>query len=85
LRDGDLRRLDGAADAPTSALRSAYFPETSWVQTRVLRPGDLEAELWGAGPAIIESPYTTIVINPGARFHVADNGSILVSPQVAEQ
>lgn len=85
LRDGDLRRLDGAARAPTSGQRRAYFPETSWVQTRVLRPGDLNAELAGVGPAIIESPYTTIVINPGARFHVSDNGSILVSPRVTEQ
>lgn len=85
LRDGDLRRLDGVAHAPTRAMRRAYFPQTSWVQTEVLRSSDLKAELSGAGPAIIESPYTTIVINPGARFRVANNGSILVSPQVTEQ
>ena len=32
------------------------------------------------GPAIIESPFTTIVVDPGAKFMLAPSGSVVITP-----
>ena len=32
------------------------------------------------GPSIIETPYTTIVIDPGTSYHLTEGGNVLVAP-----
>jgi N-methylhydantoinase A len=60
--------------------RKAYFGDVGVVETQVepfwkMRPG---AKL--RGPAIIESPFTTVVINPGAKAVSATSGSLVITP-----
>ena len=81
LRQGEI----GAFANPTSrrstpASRSAYFPRHGRIETRVV---DLSGMAYGediAGPAIVESSYTTVVVDPGASARRAATGSLIVTP-----
>ena len=60
--------------------RSVYFNETGFVETTVryfetLAPGETIE-----GPAIVESPQTTVVLDPGAAVERTQSGSLLITP-----
>jgi N-methylhydantoinase A len=60
--------------------REAYFPGVGRVPTKVRRfeaiaPGEIIA-----GPAIIESSFTTVVVNPGATAQRRPSGSLSLDP-----
>ncbi len=62
------------------STRKAYFPGHGHVDTRVrrfevMKPGDRLA-----GPAIVESSFTTVVINPGATAERRPSGSLSIDP-----
>lgn len=60
--------------------RSVYFTGVGWTDTSIYR---LEAMTEGRihqGPAIIESPFTTMVVDPAARFTRTAAGSIVIHP-----
>ena len=60
--------------------RSAYFEGMGRVDTAIHR---LEALAPGApivGPAVVESSFTTIVLNPGATAERAPSGSLIILP-----
>lgn len=62
------------------ASRLAYFPQTGLVETPVRR---LEAMQPGErlfGPVIVESPVTTVVIDPEASVERAATGSLVIAP-----
>lgn len=80
LRDADLGRVQPERQCGLGAVqRAVYFRDHGRVQTHVYRLEELEgkAPLWG--PAIVESPFTTIVVDPGATFRRAASGSLLIS------
>lgn len=60
---GDLRAPPGAGG---QKARVARIPGHEPVSVPVVRLGDLQPEQPLAGPAIVESPSTTIVVDPGA-------------------
>ncbi len=67
---------NGRGTPSPKATRRAYWPEASrWDETPVF---DLEPLLRSRsqleGPALIESPYTTVVVPPGKRFSVDEYG-----------
>jgi N-methylhydantoinase A len=71
---------DSAARAHAAASRRAYFAETGLVDARVrlfeaMGPGEVLA-----GPAIVESPVTTVVIDPEASAGRTSSGGLLISP-----
>lgn len=66
----------GAAAAPT--LRRAYFRAVGWAETPVYHFDRLEPGREIAGPAIIESRLTTVVVDPGAVFTSRPSGSLFV-------
>jgi N-methylhydantoinase A len=69
------------ADGPVeSATRSAYFPELGSVEVPVWRFETLALNERVSGPAIVESPVTTIVIEPGAQAVRAPSGSLVIHP-----
>ena len=81
LRDGvkwKVREAAGKVDAPKS--RQAYFSDGGLVETRVLRFEDMERGTEVAGPAIIESSFTTVVIDPGASAVRSASGSLIINP-----
>jgi N-methylhydantoinase A len=61
------------------SVRSVYFPERQWVEAAVRRFEILAEDDEGAGPAIVESAFTTVVVEPGARARRAANGSLEIT------
>ncbi|HEY1145796.1 MAG TPA: hydantoinase/oxoprolinase family protein, partial [Allosphingosinicella sp.] len=58
--------------------RSVYFAGAGHVETPVLGWNAFPAETDFAGPAIIESAFTTVVIDPAARFCCSPDGALLI-------
>jgi N-methylhydantoinase A len=68
-------------DTDVSATqRRAYFPNDGWMDVPVLRFERLEYDDWRAGPAIIEAPFSSIVIDRAASFSRTKNGNLVVQP-----
>ena len=63
--------------APT---RQAYFSDAGVVSARIELFETLRPEQPLKGPAIIESPFTTVVIDPGARVVRKRSGSLVITP-----
>jgi N-methylhydantoinase A len=76
---GDPGRL--AQDAPpqrSGASRRAYFAGEGFVEAPVLAFEEIARVV--AGPAIVESAHTTVVIVPGATVERTANGSLSIDP-----
>lgn len=77
-RTGRLRH--DAAEDLVVGRRKAYFDGHGMVDTKIHTLHSLKPEKRHRGPAIIESPFTTIVIDPGAKFMLARSGSVVITP-----
>ena len=75
--DGRLTRRGGGE--PTGS-RPIFFEGSGIVDTPIHTPGLLTPGQEISGPAIIETPFTTIVIDPQARFHLTGAGSVNITP-----
>lgn len=64
----------GPARAP--AMRRAYFSGHGWLDAAVRDFSTLETPV--AGPAIVESPFTTVVLPPGCSAVSSAAGSLLI-------
>ncbi len=63
--------------------RQVYFAETGHVDATVRRFEAMKVGETLAGPAIIESPFTTVVVNPGATAERRASGSVSIDPGTA--
>ena len=81
LREGGLESLTSAANGlPKAESRSAFFEDVGVVDARVTHVEHMPVEDVLAGPAIVESPFTTVVINPGASVQRSRSGSLVIDP-----
>jgi N-methylhydantoinase A len=81
IRDHEDFRLEVSVELPkTAGLRPIYFYGHGHVDTVILRLEHVVQGTVKQGPAIIESAFTTIVIDPDARFSRSDAGSIVIQP-----
>ena len=81
LRDGANLGVEGAGGGPEiAAARAVYFPEAGRVEARVARFERMAPGETVAGPAIVESSFTTVVIDPGAVAERRASGSLLITP-----
>lgn len=82
LSDQGLGRLTVSSKPKARAkrFRDAFFPSVGQVQTDVHSFESLEVGSSITGPAIVESSFTTVVIDPGAKVERTESGSLLVSP-----
>ena len=69
-------RPGGAAQ--TAASRPMYFPETGLADALAWRLESLKAGESVHGPGVIESSFTTVVLEPWAQAELAATGSLLV-------
>lgn len=79
-RKNSGRLVHTAAEDVVVGRRKSYFDGHGSVDTAIhtlhsLKPGKVYK-----GPAIIESPFTTIVIDPRAKFKLARSGSVVITP-----
>ena len=70
----------GKLERKPRQFRECFFPEVGKVRTRVLSFESLGVGSSIVGPAIVEAPFTTVVIDPGAVVVRTDSGSVVVSP-----
>jgi N-methylhydantoinase A len=66
------------ARAAAGSAREAYFRETGLARVPVLARASLAADAEHGGPVIIESMDTTVVVPPGWRARVGDQGCIVL-------
>lgn len=66
--------------AAATGSRLAYFPDAGRVETRLRRFDAIATGEDVEGPAIIESSFTTVVVNPGAVATKRPSGSLSIDP-----
>jgi N-methylhydantoinase A len=67
-----------------SGMRSVYFSGIGMVNAAILRLEAMAPGAQFAGPAIVESSFTTIVLNPGASAERTPSGSLAIGPGALE-
>ncbi|MEO1190438.1 MAG: hydantoinase/oxoprolinase family protein [Pseudomonadota bacterium] len=78
LREKGESQLEETGSASVTS-RQAYFEGAGWCETPVLSFEDL-TESWRAGPALVESSFTTVVVGPEARIRRSPSGSLMIAP-----
>jgi N-methylhydantoinase A len=79
LREHEAGRLVASTQAHTMpARRQVYFAETGWVDAQVERFESMPSETSVSGPAIIESSFTTVVVDPGTVATRSAGGGLVV-------
>jgi N-methylhydantoinase A len=68
----------------SSGMRSVYFSGIGAVNAAILRLEAMSPGAQFAGPAIVESSFTTIVLNPGASAERTASGSLAIVPGAVE-
>jgi N-methylhydantoinase A len=71
-------------DPGGSVSRRAFFTETGVVDAAIRRLEAMAPGTQVSGPAIIESSFTTVVLNPGALAERAASGSLVILPNTTE-
>jgi N-methylhydantoinase A len=72
----------GAGTAAADGTRMAYFADAGLLATAVRQFESLDVGAVVAGPAIVESPVTTVVVEPGATASRTAAGSLAIDPGV---
>ena len=81
LRDSEIGRPRSTDSHPaTNGHRKVYFPRAGLVDAPVRYFETLATGERLVGPAIIESPVTTVVVDPGATVERSPLGSLLINP-----
>ena len=74
-RAGRLISGDGKDALPD---RSVYFHPKGWMRSAVRRLETLEPDLAVMGPAVVESGFTSVVIDPGASARKDQTGCLVI-------
>jgi N-methylhydantoinase A len=81
IRESEQLLLAKPADVPGGApMRKAYFAGHGTLDTQVVRFESLRQGDVVDGPALVESPFTTVVVNPGATVRRRASGSLAITP-----
>ena len=81
LRKGDLGSLvAGSGSRTRTRRRSVFFEDGGALEARIYHVEDMKTDRAVPGPAIIESPFTTVVIDPGAAARRRPSGLLLIDP-----
>jgi len=81
LSEGGSATLAPGASAGNGAdRRDVYFPGAGRMSATVRRFEAMAPDEALAGPAIVESSFTTVVLDPGATARRAASGSLVITP-----
>jgi N-methylhydantoinase A len=81
--EADLKLAHAAAPSPVPQWRRAFFPQSGWLEVPVLDFGEVEPNKRINGPVIVESPFTSIVIDTQATFVRSAGGNLVITPDAA--
>lgn len=73
-------RLAASDASRGERMRPVTFPRHGTIETRIRRLETLPADVEFDGPTILESPFTTVVIDPAARYVRRSSGNLVVFP-----
>ncbi len=76
----DFSLADAGPPILSPAVRRAYFSGSGFVDAALHDFSRLTVGETLCGPAIVESPFTTIIVDPGARARRLATGSPLIEP-----
>ncbi len=62
--------------------RSIYFADRGWIAAAVVDVESLPEGAACVGPAVLESPFTTVIVPPGARAHKTDLGTLVLTMEL---
>jgi len=79
LQDTDLSVPAAETAAPKHSARDAWFPGVGSVMTPVVEFSALPEDEPIRGPVLVESPLTTVVVDPGAHATRSRLGNLLLS------
>lgn len=81
LREGGIGRLRESSDHQREeSTRSIYFEDHGEIPTPIHFMSSLPIDVQIEGPAIVETPFTTIVVDPPASFKRSPQGSLVITP-----
>lgn len=81
LRDTDVGSVvETSAGGSPRPSRSVYFTGHGRVDARVVRFETMDRDVPCSGPAIVESAFTTVAIDPGAVARRTARGSLVIEP-----
>ena len=81
LREADVGAVvEEAGDGSGVRSRQVYFSDRGLVEAKIMHVESMERNRPVDGPAIIESSFTTVVIDPGAQVRRTGAGSLLIVP-----
>ncbi|MDA1070727.1 MAG: hydantoinase/oxoprolinase family protein [Proteobacteria bacterium] len=85
LRDSPIGRVvEENAGEHCSRRRTVFFRGSGWHDIPVIKLSDLRPNQRIAGPAIVEAPFTTIVVDPGMQGERSAAGSLIVLPALSD-
>jgi N-methylhydantoinase A len=79
LRERGTGKLVVTSTGPSLTRRSVYFSETGWTDVPVARFELMDPTVELKGPAIVESSFTTVVIDPGTVAQRTPDGGLRVT------
>jgi N-methylhydantoinase A len=80
LRDSERVQISRAeAGEVAVSKRRVYFTDVGWMDAQVLHFSAMAEDESIEGPAIIESPFTTVVVDPGATACRSASGSLVLT------
>jgi len=65
-------------DAAIGKGRRIYFKDHGWVNATVANLEGLASDATISGPAVLESGFTSIVIDPGAKVRHDPSGTLVI-------
>ena len=80
LRGVEEGRLRAGAHRPVAGTRTVFFTDIGEVDATLHDFETMEVDVEHRGPAIIESPFTTVVADGETRFRRTSAGSLLMRP-----
>ncbi|MDR6955061.1 N-methylhydantoinase A [Ancylobacter sp. 3268] len=79
IREGGTGRLPTQEVAAQTEKRPIYFSQTGWTNAQVVRFESMPPNAPLTGPAIIESSFTTVVVDPGTHALRTDGGGLKIT------
>jgi N-methylhydantoinase A len=81
--DTDLILSQNNVHSSGTRSRRAYFASGGWAEVPVFEFRDLTVDRQVLGPAIVESPFTSIVVEPGATFTRTASSNLVLKPKAS--
>jgi N-methylhydantoinase A len=83
LRQNEIGRIVVEGDGREHmGRRRVYFSKGGWMEAELYRLEAIKPDLKHEGPAIVESPFTTVVIDPACSFRLTQGGSLVIDPGI---